>query len=68
MDKVLYKLILWLVCITLAIFLILAPILTDMYIKMEKREVGMEKRERRMRDIETRIDKKIEKLEHLKGE
>jgi type II secretory pathway component PulJ len=68
MDKVLYRLILWLVCIALAIFLILAPILADMYVKMERRETNMEKREKRMKDIETRIDKKIEKLEHLKGE
>lgn len=61
MDKVIYRLTLWLVCVALAIFLILGPVLADMYIKMVKREKRMEK-------IEIRIDKKIEKLERLKGE
>ena len=61
MDKVLYRLMLGLACLILAGFLILTPVFSGMYTDMVRRE-------KRMIEAETRIDKKIKQLEKLKGE
>ena len=56
MDKLIYKLIVGLACLILAIVLIITPIVTRMFIDMDKRE-------KRIIEAEKRIQKKIEQLE-----
>lgn len=56
MDKLIYKLIVGLACVILAIVLIVTPILTKMAIDMDRRE-------KRMNDLEKRLQKKIEQFE-----
>jgi hypothetical protein len=61
MDKVLYRLMLGLACLILVGFLILVPVFSGMYTDMVRRE-------KRIIEAETRIDKKIKQLEQSKGE
>jgi len=56
MDKVIYKGVIVLVCIMLAIILIATPIWLDMYVRNSKRE-------QRMNETEIRIEKKLKELE-----
>ncbi len=46
MDKFIYRGVVILVCVNLAIALILTPVLTSMYIRMEKLERKMNERNR----------------------
>jgi hypothetical protein len=56
MDKLIYRLIVGLACLILAIVLIVTPIATKMFIEMDRRE-------KRMNDLEKRLQKKIEQFE-----
>jgi hypothetical protein len=56
MDKLIYRLIVSLACLILAIVLIITPIVTRMFIDMDRRE-------KRIIEAEKRIQKKIEQLE-----
>ena len=56
MDKLIYRLIVGLACLILAIVLIVTPIVTRMFIDMDRRE-------KRIIEAEKRIQKKIEQLE-----
>ncbi len=56
MDKLIYRLIVGLTCLILAIVLIVTPIVTRMFIDMDRRE-------KRIIEAEKRIQKKIEQLE-----
>ncbi len=56
MDKLIYRLIVGLACLILAIVLIITPIVTRMFIDMDRRE-------KRIIEAEKRIQKKIEQLE-----
>ncbi len=56
MDKLIYRLIVGLTCLMLAIVLIVTPIVTRMFIDMDRRE-------KRIIEAEKRIQKKIEQLE-----
>jgi hypothetical protein len=56
MDKLIYRLIVGLACLILAIVLIVAPIVTRMFIDMDRRE-------KRIIQAEKRIQKKIEQIE-----
>jgi hypothetical protein len=56
MDKLIYRLIVGLTCLILAIILIVTPIVTKMFIEMDRRE-------KRIIEAEKRIQKKIEQLE-----
>jgi hypothetical protein len=56
MDKLIYRLIVGLACLILAIVLIVTPIVTKMFIDMDRRE-------KRIIEAEKRIQKKIEQLE-----
>jgi hypothetical protein len=56
MDKLIYRLIVSLACLILAIVLIVTPIVTRMFIDMDRRE-------KRIIEAEKRIQKKIEQLE-----
>ena len=56
MDKLIYRLIVGLVCLMLAIVLIVTPIATKMSIEMDRRE-------KRMIELEKRLQKKIEQFE-----
>lgn len=56
MDKFIYKLIVSLACLILAIVLIVTPIVTKMFIEMDRRD-------KRMADLEKRLQKKIEQFE-----
>jgi hypothetical protein len=56
MDKLIYKLIVGLACLILAIVLIAAPVLTKMFIEMDRRD-------KRMAELEKRLQKKIEQIE-----
>jgi hypothetical protein len=56
MDKLIYRLIVALACLILAIVLIITPIVTRMFIDMDRRE-------KRIIEAEKRIQKKIEQLE-----
>lgn len=61
MDKVIFRMVLALACLTLISILIVMPVFTSMYIRMEAKEKKIEQ-------AEIRIDKKIKQLEQLKGE
>ena len=56
MDKLIYRLIVGLACLILAIVLIVTPIATKMFIEMDRRE-------KRMNNMEKRLQKKIEQFE-----
>jgi uncharacterized protein YoxC len=56
MDKLIYRLIVALACFVLAIVMIITPILTKMFMDMDRRE-------KRMAESEKRIQKKIEQFE-----
>jgi hypothetical protein len=56
MDKLVYRLIVGLACLILAIILMVTPIVTKMFIEMDRRE-------KRMADLEKRLQKKIEQFE-----
>jgi len=56
MDKFIYRMIVGLACLILAIVLIVTPIVTRMFIDMDRRE-------KRIIEAEKRIQKKIEQLE-----
>jgi hypothetical protein len=56
MDKLIYRLIVSLACLILAIVLIVTPIATKMFIEMDRRE-------KRMNELEKRLQKKIEQFE-----
>jgi hypothetical protein len=56
MDKLIYRLIVGLACLILAIVLIVVPIVTRMFIDMDRRE-------KRIIQAEKRIQKKIEQIE-----
>ena len=56
MDKLIYKLIVGLACLILAIILIITPVVTKMFIEMDRRD-------KRMADLEKRLQKKIEQFE-----
>ena len=56
MDKLIYRLIVGLACLILAIVLIVTPIATKMSIEMDRRE-------KRMIELEKRLQKKIEQFE-----
>jgi hypothetical protein len=56
MDKLIYRLIVGLACLILAIVLIVTPIVTRMFIDMDRRE-------KRIIEAEKRIQKRIEQLE-----
>jgi len=56
MDKFIYRLIVGLTCLILAIVLIVTPIVTKMFIEMDRRD-------KRMADLEKRLQKKIEQFE-----
>lgn len=48
MDKFIYRGILILVCVMLCIVLIITPVLISMWIKIQKAEVRLEKKERQI--------------------
>ena len=48
MDKFIYRGILILVCVMLSIVLIITPVLISMWIKIQKAEVRLEKKERQI--------------------
>lgn len=56
MDKLIYRLIVGLTCLILAIVLIVTPIVTKMFIEMDRRD-------KRMAELEKRLQKKIEQFE-----
>ena len=56
MDKVIYRLIVGLACLILAIVLIVSPIVAKMVLEMDRRE-------KRMNELEKKIQKKIEQIE-----
>lgn len=61
MDKLIYRLIVGLACLILAIVLIITPILAKMFIDMDRRE-------KRMGVLERKLQKKIEQIEQPKEE
>jgi hypothetical protein len=61
MDKLIYRLIVGLACLILAIVLIITPILTKMFIDMDRRE-------KRMGELERKLQKRIEQIEQPKEE
>jgi hypothetical protein len=56
MDKLIYRMIIALACLILAIILIVTPIITKMFIEMDRRD-------KRMAELERRLQKKIEQFE-----
>jgi hypothetical protein len=48
MDKFIYRGILILVCVMLSIVLIITPVLISMWIKIQKAEIRIEKKERQI--------------------
>jgi len=56
MDKFIYRLIVGLACLILAIVLIVTPIVTKMFIEMDRRD-------KRMAELGKRLQKKIEQFE-----
>lgn len=61
MDKLIYRLIVGLACLILAIVLIITPILAKMFIDMDRRE-------KRMGVLERKLQNKIEQIEQPKEE
>ena len=56
MDKLIYRFIVGLACLILAIILIVTPVVTKMFIEMDRRD-------KRMAELEKRLQKKIEQFE-----
>lgn len=61
MDKFIYRGILILVCIILTIVLIFSPVMISMWIKIQKAEIRMERKEKQ-------IDRKLKLLERQDNE
>ena len=58
MDKFIYRGILIMLCVILSIFLIITPVLIHMWIKIQKAEIRIEKKERQINRLIQQLKEK----------
>ena len=58
MDKFIYRGILIMLCVILSIFLIITPVVVSMWIKVQKAEIRIEKKERQINRLIQQLKEK----------